>query len=199
MRLFDFGLNVFLVTTHILKGGSNFNEDDPFASVTDDLTIKVLDGIVYSNTSSLRVEPFNVSSDYVTVQLTEKTDANGNRVLHMYENSTHPHKFHFDYDIFYHEDEPLTLFQEQDDEGHFHTMHSRLALESKGLHHYYAFRRLQDEPDLNTLTNIQVHAGNSIYNKGKYVQIHSAAYLQQGSTKVRFGFEFLDSATFVPS
>ena len=110
MRLFDFGLNVFLVTTHILKGGSNFNDDDPFATVTHVLTIKVLDGIVYSNTSSLRVEPFNVSSDYVTVQLTEKTDADGNRVLHMFENSTHPHKFHFDYDIFFHEDEPLTLF-----------------------------------------------------------------------------------------
>ena len=169
MRLFDFGINVYLVTTHILKGGSNFNEDDPFASVTDDLTIKEPAGIVYSNTSSLRVEPFNLTSDYLTVQLTEKTDEAGNRVLHLYENSTHPHKFHFDFDIFYGDDEPLTLFQEQDEKGHFHSMHSRLALESRGLHHYYAFRKLQDEPDLETLTNVQVHTGNQLYNKGKTV------------------------------
>ena len=71
-------------------------------------------------------------------------------------------------------------------------MHSRLALKSRGMHHYYAFRKLQDEPDLETLTNVQVHTGNQLYNKGKTVQVHSAAYLQHKGQKVRFGFEFLD-------
>lgn len=109
MRLFDFGLNCFLISTHILKAGNSFNEDDPFATVTDDLTIKELAGIVSSNTTSLRIEPFTVKSDQETVNVSERFEGK-TRVLNLFEESLHPHKFKFDFDIFITEqDEPLTV------------------------------------------------------------------------------------------
>jgi hypothetical protein len=108
MRIFDFGLNCFLVSTHILKGGSEFNPDDPFATFTDDLTIKTLDGLNEVNTSSLGVEPFYVYNEAHKVNVTWKSDG----VLNMFEECQHPHKFKFDYDIYLGDDEPMTMLQD---------------------------------------------------------------------------------------
>lgn len=70
-------------------------------------------------------------------------------------------------------------------------MSSRLALKSKGLHNYYAFRRLQNEEDLETLTNIKVHTGMAQYVQGKYANLNSAGFLKNHGN-ARFGFEFLE-------
>ena len=58
------------------------------------------------------------------------------------ENNKHPFGFNLDFDIYIEKtDEPLTLFQEQTDDGmHFMTWSSRLGLHSEGRHRYNAFR-----------------------------------------------------------
>ena len=108
-RLFDFEINTIAVTTHILKAKKN---DDPLQSMADDMTTKEPMGIVYSDVSSIGIQPFNVTSDYETIILSEKDSSSeaGPRVLNLYEKNTHPFNFEFDLDIFIEkEDEPLTL------------------------------------------------------------------------------------------
>lgn len=97
------------------KAGSDV---DPLESMADDLTTKEPMGIVYSDTSSLTIQPFNVTSDYMQWNLTEYEASTYDqtkyeRVLKNYENNKHPHNFNIDFDIFIeHADEPLTLLQE---------------------------------------------------------------------------------------
>lgn len=96
-RLFDFEINTVAVTTHILKAKKN---DDPLQSMADDMTTKEPMGIVYSDVSSVGIQPFNVTSDYETIILSEKKNDGNERVLNLYEKNTHPFNFEFDLDIF---------------------------------------------------------------------------------------------------
>jgi hypothetical protein len=73
-----------------------------------------------------------------------------------------------------------------------------LGLRSYGSHKYYAFRERQDEK-IETLTNIVVTTGASLYGQGSYVNIHSAAFILDGEgNQHRFGFEFLSGLSGKP-
>ena len=71
-RLFDFEINCVALTIHMLKAG--VNKFDALESMADDMTTKEPAGIVHSNTSSLSIEPFNVTSSYMSLKFTEKED-----------------------------------------------------------------------------------------------------------------------------
>lgn len=61
-RLFDFGINTVAITTHMLKARDDV---DPLQRMADDMTTKEPMGIVYSDTESIGMQPFNVTSDYM--------------------------------------------------------------------------------------------------------------------------------------
>ena len=112
-RLFDFGLNCVAVTTHILK--ANEEADDALQAMADDMTTKEPHGIVFSDTKSVGVQPFNVSSQHENIKFTDREDFDNQkykRVMNMKEVNTHPFNFDIDFDIFMeHDDEALTLLQ----------------------------------------------------------------------------------------
>jgi hypothetical protein len=112
-RLFDFGLNCVAVTTHILK--ANAEADDALQAMADDMTTKEPHGIVFSDTKSVGVQPFNVSSQHENIKFTDSEDFDTQkykRVMNMKEVNTHPFNFDIDFDIFMeHDDEALTLLQ----------------------------------------------------------------------------------------
>ena len=94
IRLFDIGVNTLMVATHILKGGNNFNENDPFSTITDDLTTKEIAAIIYSDRNAVGLREFNVSSSYETLIVSEKKDFDKNKyekVYNLYEKCVHPH------------------------------------------------------------------------------------------------------------
>ena len=95
----------------MLKAG--INKFDALESMADDMTTKEPAGIVYNNVSSLSVEPFNVTSSYMSLQFTEKEDFDREKyqqVFNLHESNTHPFNFDMNYDIFIEKDEePLTL------------------------------------------------------------------------------------------
>jgi hypothetical protein len=94
IRLFDIGVNTLMVATHILKGGNNFNENDPFATITDDLTTKEIAAIIYSDIKAVGLREFNVSSSYETLIVSEKKDYDNNKyekVYNLFEKCIHPH------------------------------------------------------------------------------------------------------------
>ena len=120
-------------------------EGDALGSMAEDMTTKEPMGIVYSDTQSIGIQPFNLTSDHENLSLTDVTASVGSeyeRVLNLQETNNHPFNFNFDIDIYIEKgDEPLTLLQEQTQDGqNFGAWSSRLGLRSYGVHDYYAFR-----------------------------------------------------------
>ena len=120
------------------KEGDNV---DPLQAMADDMTTKEPMGIVYSDTSSIGMQPFNVTSDYMqwNVSMRDPSTYDSSiyqKVYRNYENNKHPFGFNLDFDIYIEKrDEPLTLFQEQTQDGlHFMAWSSRLGLMSEGRH-----------------------------------------------------------------
>ena len=73
------------------------------------MTTKEPMGIVYSDVSSVGIQPFNLTSDYETIVLSE-VEGKESRMLNLYEKNTHPFNFEFNIDFYLPEtDEPLTL------------------------------------------------------------------------------------------
>ena len=171
--------------------------------MADDMTIKEPMGIVYSDTKSVGIQPWNLSSAYETIQLTDKSDFDKSkyqRVMNMKEENTHPFNIDLDFDIFFEkDDEALTLLTQQSEDGkNFIAQSSRLALRSYGRHEYYAFRERQDET-IETLTNIVITTGASLYGQGSYVNLQSAGYiLDKEGKKHRFGMEYLSGLSGKP-
>jgi len=173
-RLFDFELNCILVTTHIVKPTGSGG--DVFSSMAEDMQVKEPMGIVYSDTSSIEVQPFNVSSMHELLSLElDDLEKGHSRVLSLSEANTHPFNFRFGHRIYVDEtDEPLTLLQEQSEDGTaFGVWSSRLGLNSEGQFDYYAFRQHRNER-VETYTNILVHTGVPLYGQGSSVHIQAA-------------------------
>lgn len=115
-------------------------------SMADDQTTKELAGIVNSDVSSVSLQPLNVSSYYMTLNLTERSHFDSSKyskVLNLHEVNKHPHNFDMNYDIYFgKDDQPVTLMQPQSEDGkHFMAWSSRLALLSEGRHFYNAHRK----------------------------------------------------------
>ena len=164
---------------------------DPLLALADDMTTKEPMGIVYSDVESVSIQPYNVTSYYMNLFLTEKEDfdkSKFDRVLNLHEKNIHPHDFELNYDIFIsHEDQPVTLMQNQSPDGaNFMVWSSRLALESKGRHYFNAHRRRQDET-ITTLSSVLVSTGMPLYGQGNVITLISNGFLPGD---IRFGFEF---------
>lgn len=117
--------------------------------MADDMQVKELHAIINSDTRSLALRPFSVQGAFESMNLTERTDFDKSKyqnVFNFRERNTHPFNINYDFDIFLeHGDEPLSIVQEQTDDGkHFIAQSSRLGLRSFGHHKYYAFRKLVD-------------------------------------------------------
>jgi hypothetical protein len=190
-RLFDFGINCIALTIHMLKGSEEPGVD-PLLALADDMTTKEPMGIVNSDVESVSVQPFNVTSYYMNLFLTEKEDfdkSKYDRVLNLHEKNVHPHNFELNFDIFFsHEDQALTMLQNQTADGkNFMAWSSRLALESFGNHFYNAHRKRQDET-IRTLSSVLVSTGMPLYGQGNVITLISNGFIEGGD--VRFGFEF---------
>ena len=120
------------MTTHIVKPTGSGG--DVFSSMAEDMQVKEPMGIVHSDTSSIELQPFNVSSTHELLTLGIGSEGGHNRVLKLDEANTHPFNFKFAHKIYVDEaDEPLTLLQEQSEDGTtFGVWSSRLGLKSEG-------------------------------------------------------------------
>ena len=81
--------------------------------MADDQTTKEPAGIVYSNVSALSLQPFNVSSFYMNMDVTNKQQFDSSkyeRVMNVHEVNRHPHNYELDFDIYFgKEDQAVTL------------------------------------------------------------------------------------------
>lgn len=133
---------------------------DSLEAMADDQTTKEPAGIVFSNVSSLTLEPFNVSSYYMDLQVKNRDSFDKSkyaRVLNLHERNRHPHNYELDFDIYFgNSDEAVTLLQNQKEDGSNFIAHSsRLALLSEGRHWFNAHRKRQDET-IKTLTSVLI-------------------------------------------
>ena len=111
-RLYDIGVNCIFISTTIIKAQED--NEDVFARISDDMTVKELHAIVHSDTKSLSLQPFSVKGSYENMNLTEKKDFDHSkyqRVLNFKETNVHPFNTLFDFDIFMDKnDEALSIF-----------------------------------------------------------------------------------------
>jgi hypothetical protein len=83
--------------------------------MADDMTTKEPMGIVYSDTASIGMQPFNVTSDYMQWFVTLKDPSTYDtsqylKVFNNMENNKHPFNFNLNFDIYIEKsDEPLSL------------------------------------------------------------------------------------------
>jgi hypothetical protein len=98
----------------MVKAGTN-KFMDTLDAMADDMTTKEPAGIVYSDVEAVSIQPFNVTSDYMSLFFTEKADYDKSKyqkVFNLHESNIHPFNFDMNYDIFIEEgEEPLTLLQ----------------------------------------------------------------------------------------
>jgi hypothetical protein len=59
------------MTTHMIKGQEG-PDVDPLASMASDMCVKEPAALIYSNTTSLGIEPFTVTGSYMEWNLTEE-------------------------------------------------------------------------------------------------------------------------------
>jgi hypothetical protein len=103
--------------------------------MADDMTIKEPMGIVYSDTRSVGIQPWNLSSAYENIIFSDRTDFDKSkyqRVMNLKESNSHPFDLDFDFDVYFeHGDEALTLLTQQSEDGkNFIAQSSRLGLRS---------------------------------------------------------------------
>ena len=200
-RLFDLGVNCLFISTTIMKAQPD--NPDVFARLADDMQVKELHAVINSDTRSLGVQPFSVQGAFETFNFSDKVDFDKekySRVFNLYERNTHPFNIEYNFDVFVEKgDEPLSLVQEQTEDGKYFIAHSsRLGLRSFGHHKYYAFRQLVDV-DQESFTNMIVQAGAPMYGQGKYANLHAAGWVEgPGGEKVRFGFEMMSGLSGKP-
>lgn len=103
-----------------------------------------------------------------------------------------PSSFTYDFDIkIGKEEEAMTLLQDQTADGaNFMAYSSRLALESEGLHKYYAYKLKWNE-HYKTLTSIISYTGVPKVGHGTFIRLIANARLGSEESAIRFGFEFL--------
>lgn len=89
--------------------------------MADDMTIKEPMGIVYSDTRSVGVQPWNLTSAYEKIEFVDKDNFDKSkyqRVMNLKESNTHPFDLDIDFDIFFeYGDEALTLLTQQSEDG----------------------------------------------------------------------------------
>lgn len=199
MRIIDYGLNCILLSTHILKAGVVFNEADVFSGHADDLTVRELAGVATHDSKAVGLDGFSLKSSQIQTSFEETKnpdEAKYDKVMNMKEQSKHPHKFKFDYNVYVErDDEPLTVIQAHNENGtEFEVTTAYLGLRSKGLHNYYGFRKEMIEKDLDTFTNVITHAGIPSMVKGPFLTMSGAGWATRRSDrkKVRLGLMFQD-------
>jgi len=89
--------------------------------MADDMQVKELHAIIDSDTRSLAIQPFSVQGAFETFNFSERADVDKSkykRVFNFKERNTHPFNIDYDFDVFIaNEDEPLSLVQEQTEDG----------------------------------------------------------------------------------
>lgn len=81
--------------------------------MADDMTIKEFAGIIDSNTTSVGIQAWNLTSDHENIVFKEKYDIDNDKYQKVYslkEVNTHPFNLDLDFDIFIEKgDEALTV------------------------------------------------------------------------------------------
>ncbi len=95
------------MTIHMIKADETKGPES-LEAMADDQSTKELQGLVYSDTSSIALQPFNVTGNYMTLNVENKKDfdkSKYSKVLNLHEVNKHPHYFENNYDIFFGKDD----------------------------------------------------------------------------------------------
>jgi hypothetical protein len=172
------------------SGGGN----DALDFMAYDMTIKEPSGIIYQDTSSVGIEPFNITGNHYFVELSQKDPQSSEieKVFRYVEQGSHPFIFDFDYDILVtKQDEGLSIFQRQTQDGaNFIAQSSLLWLRSQGKHRYNENRHMVDY-NIETLTNMVVSTGVPMYGQGRFLHLLAAGFISLNGETKRFGLELL--------